>query len=383
MLPFDLAQLEPFLAELDDWRVRLDARLPLVRRWDGRLRRDLETEAVAASTSMEGVPVTVDEVRRILVGDRPPEVEPEAADLVEGYREAMGFAARRADDPGFRWGRELIVALHDRILAGKAGLGAGRFRTSPNYVVNTATGAVVFTPPDWQVVPVLVDEACGQLGEGLWHPALAAGWVHAAIAMIHPFIDGNGRIARVLASLAMYRGGFKRPEFTSLEEWWGRHLSDYYESFRHLGTSFDASADVTAFLRSHLEAQLHQIRALEMRESIEERIWMAVEEVVTDAGLQPRVANAAWDAFFGREVTPRYYRPLADVSVASATNDLAGSVAARVLRPEGQGRARRYLAGSELFARVGEVLGIDDVPEDEASARQMIVRVLTERSRQE
>ncbi len=381
MLPFDLAPLEPFLAELDDRRGRLDARLPLVRRWEGRLRRDLETEAVAASTSMEGVPVTVDEVRRILVGDRPSEVEPEAADLVEGYREAMGFAARRADDPGFRWDRELVVALHDRVLAGKSGLGAGRFRTSPNYVVNTATSAVVFTPPDWQVVPVLVDETCAQLRDDAWHPAIAAGWIHAAIAMIHPFVDGNGRIARVLASLAMYRGGFKRPEFTSLEEWWGRHLSEYYESFRHLGASFDASVNVTAFLKSHLEAQLHQIRALELRESIEERIWMAVEEVVTDAGLQPRVANAVWDVFFGREVTPRYYRPLADVSVASATNDLAGCVAARLLRSEGQGRSRRYLAGSELFACVGKVLGIDDVSGDEESTRQMVIRVLTNRSR--
>jgi Fic family protein len=44
-----------------------------------------------------------------------------------------------------------------------------------------------------------------------------------AVAAIHPFRDGNGRVARVVASLAMYRGGFNLPEFTSLEEWWGRH----------------------------------------------------------------------------------------------------------------------------------------------------------------
>jgi len=65
---------------------------------------------------------------------------------------------------------------------------------------------------------------------------------------------------------------------------------------------------------------------------VQQRIWTAVEEAVTGAGLDPRVANAVWDAFFGRSVTPPYYRPLADVSVATATKDLAAAVAAGLLR---------------------------------------------------
>ena len=133
-----------------------------------------------------------------------------------------------------------------------------------------------------------------------------------------PFADGNGRAARVLASLALYRGGLKLSEFTSLEEWWGRHLSDYYAAFRCLGERFDPGVDVTPFVRARMEAQLHQIRALELRERVQHRVWTAIEEVVASARLEPRVANAAWDVFFGRSVTPRYYRPLADVSPSAA-----------------------------------------------------------------
>jgi hypothetical protein len=59
------------------------------------------------------------------------------------------------------------------------------------------------------------------------------------------------------------------------------------------------------------------VRALELRERVQQRIWTVVEEAVTGLGLAPRVANAVWDAFFGRSVTPRYYRPLADVSPAT------------------------------------------------------------------
>lgn len=62
---------------------------------------------MGASVRLEQVPVTVDEVRRILAGDRPGSVSAEDAALVTGYRDAMSFVLRRADDPAFRWDPEL------------------------------------------------------------------------------------------------------------------------------------------------------------------------------------------------------------------------------------------------------------------------------------
>jgi hypothetical protein len=179
----------------------------------------------------------------------------------------------------------------------------------------------------------------------------------------------------------MYRGGFKLPEFTSLEEWWGRHLADYYAAFGCLGDRFDRDTDVTPFMEAHITAQLHQVRALDLRERVERRIWIALEHIAGDAGFDQRTVNALWDAFFGREVLPRYYRPLADVSPQTASNDLARAVAAHVLRAEGKGRARTYRADLPLFDSVAQVLGVsgtrgsrDDV------ARALIVRELTNRA---
>jgi Fic family protein len=379
LLPLGALGLLELAGELDQWRAKLDYRGPIRRAWAGRLRRDLEAEAVAASTSMEGVPVTVEEVHRILAGDRPPETREEDAALVRGYRDAMSFVLRRADDAAFRWDRELLIGLHDRVLAGHWGAGAGRFRTGPAYLVDSRTGGVAFRPPASEEVAALVDEACASMQAARFqHPAIAAAWIHAAVAAIHPFGDGNGRVARVVASLAMYRGGFKLPEFTSLEEWWGRHRADYYGAFRCLGETFDRGADVTPFIRAHMQAQLHQVRALDLRERVQQRIWTAVEEAVTAAGLQPRVANAVWDVFFGRSVTPRYYRPLADVSPATATNDLAAAVAAGLLRPEGQARSRRYGAGDTLHARIGAALGVR-VDETADAARSIIIAELSRR----
>jgi Fic family protein len=379
LLPYDAAPLKHLCEELDRWRAQLDYRGPLPRAWAGRLRRELEAEAVAASTSMEGVPVTVDEVRRILAGESPPEVRPEDQALVEGYRQAMEFVLRRADDEAFRWTRELIVALHDRVLAGRYDEGAGRLRTDkPAFIVNRKTGEQVFLPPAGEEVAGLVDDACTHMEDGHPHPAIASGWMHVAMAAIHPFRDGNGRAARVCASLAMYRGEFKRPEFTSLEEWWGRHLDDYYAAFKCLGKEFDPSSDVTPFLEAHLEAQLHQVRSLDNREKVERQIWTALEETSEDANLERRVANALWDAFFARDVTAGYYRSLTDVSPATATKDLAAAVSANLLKPEGRRRGRRYLPTDHLYDVVGGALFVEvSGPVD--TARDQIVAELSRR----
>ncbi len=91
------AEIAADLDRIEKLRRTLDSGV-LPRRWAGRLRRDLEAESTAASTSMQGIPVTVDEVRRILAGERPSTVSENDARLVEGYRNAMSFVLRRTDD---------------------------------------------------------------------------------------------------------------------------------------------------------------------------------------------------------------------------------------------------------------------------------------------
>jgi Fic family protein len=378
LLPYAVTdEIEKLAEELDAWKQLLDVRV-LPRTWEGRLRRDLEAEAVAASTRMEGVNVTVDEVRRILAGDQPPDVEPHDRQLVEGYRDAMNFVLRQADDPAFSWDRGLIVGLHDRVLAGRYDYSAGRLRTDKQvWVTNRLNGGEVYLPPPGEEIDALVEVAVAQMRTSGSHSAVAAAWIHVAVAAIHPFSDGNGRSARILASLAMYRGGFKRREFTSLEEWWGHHLDDYYALFQCLGSKFDGASDVTPFVRGHLKAQVQQVRAFDLRVRAEQQVWMAIEEAAEDTGMDRRLANALWDAFFGRDVTAGYYRSLTDVSPATATKDLAIAVAAGLLASKGERRGRRYFVGDRLYRAVADTLFIDI--DSAASPRDRIITELGRR----
>ncbi len=369
------------IAEL---RARLDAQGPLPRIWVGRTRRDLEAEAIAASTIMEGVTVTVDEARRILAGDKPTGVSVEDIDLVDGYRDAMRFVLARADADAFQWQSELLLSLHHLVLGGSYAKGAGRFRETQNWLTNRANGKQVYLPPPAEKVPSLIDDLTGWLQEADEPGPVKSALAHVCVAGIHPFGDGNGRTARIAASLAMYRAGYRLPQFTSLEEWWGRHLEDYYGAFGCLGTEWAPDTDVTPFLEAHVCAQVAQVEALSLRNTTERALWTVLQDVaVRDMGLNERATHALYDAFFAREVTNRYYRGMADVSEVTASHDLAKLVASGALEARGAGRSAHYVAAPALYDLVVKHADLDQrwlgVPGDNVAQRDAVLTGLANR----
>ncbi len=349
------------LQRIEALRGQLDRSGPLPRTWIGRTRQDLEVEAVAASTRMEGVAVTVDEARRILAGDVPTGVAAESAVLVSGYRDAMRYVLARADDPHFAWHTELILAIHHRVLAGSRAGGAGRFREWQNWVINSETGAQVYLPPPAHEVPGLMQDLMAWLSAFEGPAPVAAAIAHVSLAAIHPFQDGNGRTARILASLVMYRSAYQVPQFTSLEEWWGRHVPDYYAAFTCLGAGWQPEADVTPFLQAHTCAQATQVEALSLRNAIDLAVWTVLSDTtVHDLGLAERTTHALFDAFFARDITNRYYRGLADVSDVTASHDLAKLVAAGMLRQRGAGRSSHYVGTGHLMHSVVRGARLDE-----------------------
>jgi Fic family protein len=274
----------------------------------------------------------------------------------------MAFVLRRADAASFTWHSELIIAIHDRAMGGDFAKGAGDFRPGQVYVGSKERG-LVFVPPLPEQLPALVDELASWLGDvavrGVLVPVRAA-LAHVRLAGIHPFSDGNGRVARISASLVMYRGGYRSPEFTSLEEWWGAHLDDYYDAFVCLGDHWDADADVTPFVQAHVRAQVTQVEALSLRHATQRAIWTALEDTVTeDLAGPPRWADALFDAFFGRSVSNRYYRALADVGAPTAASDLRRLKSAGLLQVVGAGSSTMYVGTPHLVGIVAAAAGLD------------------------
>ncbi len=346
------------LERLEVLRERLNCRGALSRRWLGRLRREWEAGVVAASTGIEGVPVTVDDVRRILAGDPPVWVCEKDCELVEGYGEAVEFALRRADDDAFRWSTEFVLSVHFRVMGGGSDPAAGRFRGSNVWLGDNSSGSVLYQPPGYREVPALVEELCAWADQTTDPVPVAAALLHARLAGIHPFSDGNGRVARVLSSAVMRRGGYGTQEFTSLEEWWGTHREDYFRSFSDLGHRWKTDADVTRLVTIDVRARRRQVERFWLKQAVECEIWELLEGFVTeDLGGASHLAEALFDAFFGRPVTNRYYRSLVGVTGKVAAAELAMLESRKLLEGVGEDRERLYSGAFPLIAGVAAAAG--------------------------
>jgi Fic family protein len=273
----------------------------------------------------------------------------------------MQFVLSRADDPAFAWNAEIFRNVHASVMARSWADRAGLYRDRQVWLTNARTGEQVYLPPANEDVSALVDRLAvwlGGAGDEV-EPLVRAALAHVWLAAVHPFRDGNGRTARIVASLVMYRAGYRLPQFTSLEEWWGAHPQDYYSAFDCLGSGWNPDSDVTPFVEAHVAAQRRQADALSLKQATERVLWSALEDIVGhDLGMDIRTANALWDAFFGREVTNRYYRGVADIGQVTASHDLKQLQTSGLLAARGDGRSRSYVGTPELFRRVVELFSL-------------------------
>ena len=110
---------------------------------------------------------------------------------------------------GTRSRERLIREIHKRLVEGVRGGSAapGQYRKIQNYVVNSATGETIYTPPPHDV-PIKMAELVDFLSsEADTHPVLVSGIAQFQLVHIHPFLDGTGRTSRLLATLYLYRAG--------------------------------------------------------------------------------------------------------------------------------------------------------------------------------
>ncbi|MBM3957979.1 MAG: Fic family protein, partial [Gemmatimonadetes bacterium] len=215
--------------------LRRELRFHLVpaRRWYGTLRRATLARAVQGSNSIEGYRASVDDVLIILEHEAPAAADDETRRAIEGYRDAMNLILQMAPDLP-RPTESMLRSLHFMMLKHEPGKHPGCWRPGPVHVADAA-GRILYTAPDRALVPGLVVEALEQAA-GVDAPALVrAAFAHLNLVMVHPFSDGNGRIARVAQSFVLAGEGDPSPVFLSIEEYLGRHPEDYYAVLRTVG----------------------------------------------------------------------------------------------------------------------------------------------------
>jgi len=184
---------------------------------------------------------------------------------------------------------------------------------------------------------------------------IRAAMAHLNLVMIHPFSDGNGRMARALQTLVLAREQVVAPVFSSIEEYLGRNTQAYYDVLALVGQGgWNPDNDARPWVRFCLNAHYRQAGTHLRRVQEIESLFSACLDLAEGARLPERVAAGLVDAAHGLKLRNSSYRSVVEtsfgeeISKLTATRDLNAMVEADLLIPVGERRGRHYEAASTL-----------------------------------
>lgn len=319
-------------------------------RWKGFLRRTTFARALQGSNSIEGINANMNQAIAIIDDEKPETVEEETYRALVGYRNALTYVLQTHDDPHFELHAQVIKSLHFMMLSYDLTKLPGQWRSGGIFVIREQTGDVVHEGPDAELIPSLISELVTSIQSGqASDPIVRGAMAHLNLTMIHPFKDGNGRMARALQTLVLARDGVLSPVFCSIEEWLGRNTDAYYQILADVGAGkWNPQRDALPWVRFCLKAHFQQAATLVKRHKTVERAWGEVAKIIKANSLNDRVGMALLDATMGYQVRSSLYQKDNEVSDVVASRDLRRLSELGLLAPVGEKRGRYYEPGEPL-----------------------------------
>jgi len=214
------------------------------------------------TTHIEGTHLSLDQSEKLIAGEKMLGVDSEDVRELLNYRKAFDFVAGYVSSLG-PITESLVREIHKRLVEDVRGNTAnpGQYRTLQNYVANSKTKEIIYTPPAPYDVPVLMAELVDWLqNEQKIPPVLVAGIAQFQLVHIHPFVDGNGRTSRLLSTLCLYRSGYDFKKLFTISEYYDRNRQAYYDALQSVRNN---NMDLTSWLEyfsKALETQMHEIQ---------------------------------------------------------------------------------------------------------------------------
>ena len=352
------------------------------RRWVGHLRRMNFARAVRGSNWIEGYRASLDDVLDVIEDEEPIDAAAQTRSALTGYRDAMTYVLELAEDRVVI-DESLLKSLHYMMTKHELRIRPGRYRTGDVWVEDE-NGTRVYQAPDARLVGGLM----GSLVESLasndsWPVMFRAAMAHLNLVMIHPFRDGNGRMARALQTMVLAGEGIVSPVFSSVEEYLGRNTAEYYAVLSKVGQGgWHPHNPARPWTRFMLRAHYRQAWTLQRRVYETEHLYDGLAQAVAARGAPPRSIGALADAARGRRLQRSIYAKLVEItdgepiSDLSASRDLRALTDAGLLDATGAGRGRVYHGSQDLRGLWADIRSsrppkADDDPYDTLAQRRL------------
>lgn len=222
--------------------------------YDTQLKQEALIRSSHYSTSIEGNPLNLDEVETLIKNNQEPTTKAEQEVL--NYFNVLNHLDQYSD--------EIITC--DTILSVHKDLTKdllrnpeyeGKFRDTRVFIGNLHTQEINYMPPDAYKVPGLVDNLLDWLNNSAdeMYPVIIAGILHYELVRIHPFVDGNGRTSRLMATLILSVHKFNINNYFTLDEYYNQDRQAYVDALH----SADKNHDLTNWLEYFCGGVLYSI----------------------------------------------------------------------------------------------------------------------------
>lgn len=306
------------------------------------------TEDVIKSSEIEGEVLDLEQVRSSIARRLGIDIEKAvyASYGVEGVVEMMLDATQKPNDPMnkerlFSWQASLFPS-------GRSGFNkitVGSYRDDSKGVMQVVSGAigrekVHYQAPDAKIIPEQMEKLIDYINVSDTDRILQSAIVHFWFVMLHPFDDGNGRIARGLTDYLLAKSENSSLRFYSMSSQICRNRKSYYEI---LEASNKGSLDITNWLEWFLDNLLQAIRnasALTKQVLAKADFWKQ-HQSTSLSERQIKMINRVWDGFQGN-LTAKKWAIICKCSHDTANRDIIDLIEKNILEKRGEGRATHY-----------------------------------------
>lgn len=303
------------------------------------LERTAREVSTYASTSIEGNPLPLTEVKKILKS-KPTHIR-ESEKEVLNYNQALQNLNKRLGEGKVKLSLELIFTIQKQVTNGLLpSYESGNLRQKPVVVNDPRTGQIKFLPPDVKDVETLIKDLIEYVikNRDRIDSLILAGIFHKQMVLIHPFTDGNGRTTRLATKVLMAQMGLNTFNLFSFENYYNQNVSRYFEKVGEFGNYYDlvsCGIDFTPWLEYFTEGIIDEL--LRVQKLLPE------ETTSPETGLQPfhlKILDFIREKGF---ITSRDYAKLADRAKATRAIDFQKLIKLGLIERKGKGRATYYI----------------------------------------
>ena len=215
-----------------------------------------------ASTKIEGNPLPLTYVKSILK-NQPQNLKNSEQEVIN-YNKALKELNEDIPRGQKSFGLDLILSIHKEVtykLIPK--YQCGKLREEPVFINNPKTGLTVYWPPDFKDVTKFMNDLISFVinSKGVIDPLIIAGIFHKQFVIIHPFMDGNGRTARLSTKILLADMGLNTFNLFSFENYYNRNVANYFNNVGILGSYYDiaGSIDFTGWLEYFTDGVIDEL----------------------------------------------------------------------------------------------------------------------------